>query len=772
MIFEEHLSIPVGIEGHELAVCIQQIGFRHRLLNHFIGTRQQIFHLCAAICTGGHFPYPGAVHGPYLEHGARHHFPGIGIPFVDGQIGALVVLDGQSAGFAREQLHLVFFGIENVVGHSGSLFDGIDARLQIAHQDFTSIVCGSIQVVCPVLDLAEAKSNTAQRSAVSALLQQPQRGLNGVGEHEFAGLTRLQVDDLLGIVNHIAVGLFLRHHISARLQLGQVDFAVFIGGEFFRAELSTIALDLKDHIGNDLAGIGRIDLHQVQSRFAVIEEYQLQDAAAFGQLDLLGHGVHHMLIVTLHFLYPVSARLQVSEKDFAQAVGLISADQLIVFINLKGDVRQGFMGLPVILNHTQTRLGTVLQCEGNGVLPGHIDGVSLAVLDPSIGGFQLHDLICTGLQFIEDSHTGFVGDLGVSGSGLDVLDLHLGSREGIAGVSVYLFHSQIAIRFVFIAHRSHGVLFYLYLLYRILCHQVALGGLHLGDGVQTTPLQRNNDLALGVGGECSHRRAVRVFHFKQGSFQASAGACFGLDDLQAVLTISRSRRCAIGGIIEQRICPGSTHRVSICNVVLQLAIGAGLLANSIEGSVLVHIALQQEFHTGAAGNRIFGANDFELSLIARTFHRDLFDLLVVHVDDLHAVRHIFGIKPDADLQAVHPGAALDGVDLLQVSLTIDLHLVGILLIGGNRQAGNEHICPSAAPVINVLGRCQKPLGDLLFVLRQARGDGYFVDAPIGHQIAPQSDLGGIVGLLYIVQAQLFQTAVRISIAHNAHNLGI
>ena len=58
------------------------------------------------------------------------------------------------------------------------------------------------------------------------------------------------------------------------------------------------------------------------------------------------------------------------------------------------------------------------------------------------------------------------------------------------------------------------------------------------------------------------------------------------------------------------------------------------------------------------------------------------------------------------------------------------------------------------------------------MLRKARSNGYFVDAPGRHQIAPQSDLGSIIGLLHIVQAQLFQAAVGISIAHNAHDLGV
>ena len=507
----------------------------------------------------------------------------------------------------------------------------------------------------------------------------------------------------------------------------------------------------------------------MKSRFLVVEKYQLQDAAAFGQLDLLGHDVQHMAVIALHFFHPVSARFQIGEQNLAQAVGLISADKLRILVYFKGDVRQSLMGLPVILDDPKAGFGTVLQSEGNGVLPWHIDGVSLAVLDPSIGGFQLHDLIGTGLQLIENSHTGFVGDLGVSGSAFDVLDLHLCAREGIAGVCIHLLHPQIAVRLVFIAHRGHSVLFHLYLLHRVLGHQVALGGLHLGNRVQTAPLQGHEDLAPGIGGKCPHRCAVRIFYFKQGPLQAGAGACFGLDDLQAVFPSAPFRR---RGILENGVRPGGTHRVGVCNVVLQLPISTGLLANSIEGGVLVHIAFQQQLCIDAAADRCLGADHIKLPLVSSSLHRDLFDLLVLHIHDLHAAGHILAVKPDADLQAVHPGAALDGVDLLQVSLPIDLHLVGILLIWGYRQAGDEHIRPAAAPVINVLGGSKQPLGDLLLMLRKARGDGYFVDTPGRHQIAPQGHLGGIVGLLHIVQPQFFQAAVGISIAHNAHDLGV
>ena len=159
-------------------------------------------------------------------------------------------------------------------------------------------------------------------------------------------------------------------------------------------------------------------------------------------------------------------------------------------------------------------------------------------------------------------------------------------------------------------------------------------------------------------------------------------------------------------------------------------------------------------------------------MVSAALNGDLGDLLVVHIYDLHAFRHILAVEPDAHFQAIYPGAAFQGVHLLQIGLAVDLNLVGLVLIGRDRKAGDESVCPAAAAVVDVFGGCQDALRNLLFMLRQARRDGDLVDAPTRHQVAPQCHFGGVVRLLHIVQPQLFQAAVGVSIAHNAHDLGV
>ena len=131
----------------------------------------------------------------------------------------------------------------------------------------------------------------------------------------------------------------------------------------------------------------------MQARLLVIKEHQLQNAVPGLQLDLLGHDIHYMLIIAGHFLYPVGARLQVSEEDFAQPVCGIGADQVVVFVDLKGDVRQRLMGLPVVFDDAQARLGRIFQGERHSILGRHVDGIGLAILDPAIRCFQFHELI-------------------------------------------------------------------------------------------------------------------------------------------------------------------------------------------------------------------------------------------------------------------------------------------------------------------------------------------------------------------------------------------
>ena len=55
-----------------------------------------------------------------------------------------------------------------------------------------------------------------------------------------------------------------------------------------------------------------------------------------------------------------------------------------------------------------------------------------------------------------------------------------------------------------------------------------------------------------------------------------------------------------------------------------------------------------------------------------------------------------------------------------------------------------------------------------------RTRGYFKigDIPVGKQIAPEGHLGGIVGLVLVVQVQLPQAAVGVAVGDDAHHLGV
>ena len=535
-----------------------------------------------------------AIHGPHFEDSARHWLAGVRIPLVDRQVGPLIVLDGQSACSSREELYFVFLEVDDVVRRGGRLLHRVGAWLQITHQDLPCLVGGAVQVMGAILDLGDAERNACQRRAVCAQLYQTQGGLDAVGEYKLPCLPGLQVDDPLGVIDDIAVGQLLGHTVGARLQLGKVDLTIFIRGELLRAELNAVPFDLEYHIGDHLAGVCRIHFHQVQTRLLVIEEHQLQNAVSGLQLDLLGHDVHYMLIIARHFFHPVGAWLQVSEEDFAQPVCFKRADQVVVFVDLKGDVRQRLMGLPVVFDDAQARLGRIFQRERHSILGRHVDGIGLAILDPTFRRFQLHDLISSRLQLIEGGRACFVGNLCVDSPGLDVLDLHPGSRQCVAGLRIHFFHPQVAVGRILIGDGGHCVFtFHPHLLHRLLCWQMAFGRLLFCNGIQPFLFQPGDvDLTFAVGGIGTHRRAVRVFDLEYRTFQQRAGTRLLLDDLQAVFASAIVIVVRGAVVLEPCIRPTYQNRVGIRNVVLQLAIGTGLLAYSVESGVLMHVAFQ------------------------------------------------------------------------------------------------------------------------------------------------------------------------------------
>ena len=75
------------------------------------------------------------------------------------EVGTLLVLHGQGAGLAGEQLHVVFPHIQNVRGVRGSLPHGIHAGFQICNQDLTLFIGGAVEVMGSIFDLGDTEGD-------------------------------------------------------------------------------------------------------------------------------------------------------------------------------------------------------------------------------------------------------------------------------------------------------------------------------------------------------------------------------------------------------------------------------------------------------------------------------------------------------------------------------------------------------------------------------------------------------------------------------------
>ena len=97
---------------------------------------------------------------------------GVGVIFVDIQIGPLVIGQGDRAGLAWEQLHMMLRIIWDVIRRRGQFTHGIDARLQIGDQDLTCGTGGTVQVVRTVLNLGNSEGHPGQPGTVAAQLDE------------------------------------------------------------------------------------------------------------------------------------------------------------------------------------------------------------------------------------------------------------------------------------------------------------------------------------------------------------------------------------------------------------------------------------------------------------------------------------------------------------------------------------------------------------------------------------------------------------------------
>ena len=104
------------------------------------------------------------------EHRAGDRCAGVGVALVDGQVGALVILQADGGVLAGEQLHMVLRGVQDVVRYGGHLLQGVHPRLQALPADRAVRPSGAVQIPGAVLDLRQPVGDAAQGRAVCALL--------------------------------------------------------------------------------------------------------------------------------------------------------------------------------------------------------------------------------------------------------------------------------------------------------------------------------------------------------------------------------------------------------------------------------------------------------------------------------------------------------------------------------------------------------------------------------------------------------------------------
>ena len=133
-----------------------------------------------------------------------NRLPGVGVGFMDIEVGALVVGQSDRTGLAREQFYMVLGIVRDVVLHRGQFADGINARLQIGNQDLAIGIGGAVQVVAAVLNPGDAESHPGQPGAIAAQFDKLEGGLDMVGKNELGVFIWLQLNDALGLIDDVA----------------------------------------------------------------------------------------------------------------------------------------------------------------------------------------------------------------------------------------------------------------------------------------------------------------------------------------------------------------------------------------------------------------------------------------------------------------------------------------------------------------------------------------------------------------------------------------
>ena len=131
---------------------VREVGGRHRFFRNFVDTGQQVLHRGRAVRSGCHFCHTMAVCPLDQEHCTGDRRAGVCVALVDGQVGALVILQADGGVPAGEQLHMVLRGVQDMVRYGGHLLQGVHPRLQALPADRAVRPGGAVQIPGAVLD--------------------------------------------------------------------------------------------------------------------------------------------------------------------------------------------------------------------------------------------------------------------------------------------------------------------------------------------------------------------------------------------------------------------------------------------------------------------------------------------------------------------------------------------------------------------------------------------------------------------------------------------
>ena len=340
-------------------------------------------------------------------------------------------------------------------------------------------------------------------------------GQLAVGEHELGLFVAVQVDNALGIVDHIARTIQFRYYHRAHREFGEVDGPILQSGVFHWTKAAVHRLKAEAGIGDGLGEVRAVHLDEMDSGQTVIEENQLFDAVSGLQLHLLGRGIQHMAVPAgVPFLCPVSAGFAVGEQDLPKFIGLEDAQALGVPEDLKGDVGHCPLGAALILDDPQTRQLLVDDGGVTGLACHHRDGLdSVGIRDPAGDASHLTDFPAAGLQVVEHGHTAdlCLGSLDLAA--FNVLDLHGDAVERVSGVT-QLLDPQRAVGRVPKGQGGNLVVLHIGVLGALLRQKVILGRDLLSDGVMALQGQGDDDYPIRAGGEGAHLAALRVIDGK------------------------------------------------------------------------------------------------------------------------------------------------------------------------------------------------------------------------------------------------------------------